>query len=370
MKKTFLSFVLLLVGVLLLNACNPTSAVLPVTGNNNTVPALKPNRSPQTYTVLVGAEDAARGADLEAFFPEVLHIHEGDTVVWKSNAMEIHSVTFPLKTEKPPAFLIPLPNGPAGAMMFNPQVAFAAAPNDGQYDGSTYANSGILGQEQGQSPAFRLTFTKAGEYTYYCVIHNDEKMTGKIVVEPASANVPSPADAQAQGKKELDTLMARVPQVLDRANKSVAAPVPQADGTTLYSVTVGYAEDQIDLMAFFPSRLTVHPGDQVQWTFSKENMAPHTITFLNGTDEPETIKPIPQPNGPPLLAFNPEVAMPKNADQPLTQQGYVNSGLIDPHAPGPHQFLLKIGQVTGDLPYLCLLHDMSGMKGVLTVVSK
>ena len=66
--------------------------------------------------------------------------------------------------------------------------------------------------------------------------------------------------------------------------------------------------------------------------------------------------------------FNPEVALPRNADKPLTTQGIYNSGLIDPHAPGPKSFALKIGDVSGDIPYLCSLHDDDGMKGTLTVV--
>jgi plastocyanin len=367
----------LLLCVILTSACAPAPAAVPVTGNNTdqstvAVTAASQNQAtaPQLYTVRVGAEDTTNGAAIEAYFPAELHIHVGDTVLWKSNSMEIHTVTFQQKSEKPLAFVIPLPNGPAGAMMFNPQVAFPTAPKDGKYGGSTYANSGIMGKEQGQAPEFRLTFTQAGEYAYTCVVHQDEKMVGKIVVEPASASVPSPTDAQAQGDKEIASLMAQVPQVLSAANKEVAAPEHQANGTTLYHVTVGYSQGQFDLMAFFPNKLAVKEGDQVQWTFSKMNMAPHTITFLNGAAEPETVAPIPQPNGPPLLSFNPELALPKNADQPLTNQGMFNSGLIDPQAPGPHQFTLTIGHVSGDLAYLCLLHDMSGMKGVLTVTSK
>jgi plastocyanin len=48
----------------------------------------------QTYSVIVGAENVTRGITVNAFFPAVLHVHVGDTVVWKQNSHEIHTVTF------------------------------------------------------------------------------------------------------------------------------------------------------------------------------------------------------------------------------------------------------------------------------------
>jgi len=98
-------------------------------------------------------------------------------------------------------------------------------------------------------------------------------------------------------------------------------------------------------------------------------MAPHTITFLNGAEEPP-LGSVDQPqNGPPVLNINPAVAAPMNANMPLTEKGVFSSGLIDPTAPGDHTFTIKIGSFTGSIPYLCELHDDSGMKGTITMVS-
>jgi plastocyanin len=130
---------------------------------------------------------------------------------------------------------------------------------------------------------------------------------------------------------------------------------------------MGYTKGQIDLDFFFPQTLDVKPGDTVTWTFSKEDVAPHTITFLNGADEPTPIQAVPQPSGPPLLTFNPAVAIPQNADKPLTNMGIFNSGILDPTAPGPHDFTLKIGNYAGALAYRCILHDDIGMTGTLNV---
>jgi plastocyanin len=320
-----------------------------------------------TYTVLVGYDDMPHKADIEAYLPAELHIHVGDTVIWKQNAMEIHNVTFLAGADTVPAFVVPMPNGPAGAMMFNPQVAFPNAPKDGMYDGSTFATSGIMGKEQGQAPDFSLTFTKPGTYPYVCVIHNEEAMKGTVVVEDASAQIPSPDEASAQGQKELDALLAKVPDVQKEAEAAVKPAETNPDGSTTYYVLTGYSKGQIDLMSFFPEKLDVKAGDTVTWMLSPTDVAPHTVTFLNGAPEPVMVQAIPQQSGPPILTFGQDVVTPQNVDQPLTNQGIYNSGIIDPMAPGDHTFSLKIGDTTGTLHYICILHNEMGMAGDLMV---
>jgi plastocyanin len=259
-------------------------------------------------------------------------------------------------------------------MMFNPQVAFPTAPKNGMYDGASYANSGVMGRDPGQPQQFSLTFTNPGTYAYRCVVHGKEDMLGTIVVEGASVAVLSPADITAQAKGEMDkALTQQGPAALQAAKASIKSPVKNADGSTTYFIQVGYSQGQVDLQGYYPHIQEVHPGDTVVWTFNKSDIAPHTITFLNGAKAPALVQPQPQPNGPPLLAFNPAVVLPQNADQLLTNQGIFNSGLIDPLIPGPHTFSMKIGNVPGVLPvlyYQCLLHDDAGMTGMLIVVSK
>jgi plastocyanin len=128
---------------------------------------------PQTYTVLVGAEDVSAGASVAAFFPGTLAIHAGDTVHWQRNTHERHTVTFLAGTPLP-AWLVPAPDGLPSPLMRNPLVAFPVAPADGRYDGSDFANSGALGpdgEEQYDFDAFDLTFTTPGTYNYVCVVH-------------------------------------------------------------------------------------------------------------------------------------------------------------------------------------------------------
>jgi plastocyanin len=325
--------------------------------------------APQIFTVLVGVDDPANSANIEAFLPATVHIHVGDTVVWKQNAKEIHTVTF-LAGTKEPEFVVPAPGAPQGAMMMNPQAAFPTGPKNGKYDGSSYANSGVMGPDQGQSQQWQLTFTKAGTYTYLCTIHDQEKMMGTIVVEAPGTAIASPAEVTAQGQKEADALLAQVPDVVKEANADVKPDIKNADGTMTHFVLVGYSKGHIDLETFLPAKVDVKPGDTVTWMFDKADIAPHTISFLNGAKIPDLVVPQPQKNGPPLLLLNPAVGAPMNVDKPLTNQGVVNSGFIDPSAPMPHTFSLKIGNVTGDIPYLCELHYASGMKGTISVAAQ
>lgn len=355
--------------VLVLAACAPSNAS---TGAPAQAPTLAPaatqasSASPQSFTVLVGGHDNANAADIEAYFPSTIRVHVGDTVVWKLNTSELHTVTF-LAGEQAPALLQPVPKAPPGAMMFNPQVAFPQMPKDGQYDGSSFANSGVMSRDPGQAQEFKLTFTKAGSYPYTCIVHGEEKMNGTVVVEDASVAIPSQAADDAEGKKELAALKAQVPAAVQAAQAQIKPDQKNPDGTTTHFVVTGYSQGPIDLEDYYPNKLTARPGDTVTWVLGQGDIAPHTITFLNGATEPAMISPQPQPNGPPLLLVNPAVGAPQNADQPLTNKGVYSSGIIDPHAPGAHSFSLKIGNTLGDLAYHCILHDDSGMKGSITI---
>jgi len=326
---------------------------------------------PQTFTVLVGSENSRLGVSIMSFFPRKVRVHVGDTVLWKANSFEIHTVTF-LAGAPMPEFIIPAPSGQPSPLMINPMAGFPAVPDQGLYDGTTYVNSGIMSKEAGQIQTFSLTFTAEGTFEYVCIVHG-MMMSGEIDVVSSSAKVLEPWMVQMQARREISQAWEKVPGVLKKAMKEIQRPVHNPDGTTTYTVKVGYSSGEIDIMRFFPRRLNVKPGDTVIWDLSTSNVAPHTVTFLNGTADPGLVLPVPQPNGPPLLLFNPAVLFPSQnviSGLPLTDQGLFNSGLMNPAPVGPTSFSLKIGDVSGNLPYLCLLHDTSGMKGVLHVISK
>jgi plastocyanin len=325
----------------------------------------------KTYTVLVGAEDVEVGASVTAFFPETLRIHVGDTVHWQRNTNEVHTVTFLAGIDLPP-FNVQAPPGLPSPLMRNPLIAFPVAPPHGRYDGTTFATSGIFGPDEDvyEVDSFDLTFTKRGTYNYVCVVHG-ARMSGQIIVVDDDDHLPSPREVDEQARRSIAAALADVPAALKLAEEEVPPPTQNDDGTTTYYVLVGFSVSaQLDLPHFFPDDLTVQPGDTVEWIFGMQNMpVPHTITFLNGTEPPADIIPVPQNDGPPLLVLSAEFYYSHNTDQPLTRDGVYHSGLLrwlagDP----PPTFELTIGNISGEMPYRCLVHDDSGMLARLNIV--
>jgi plastocyanin len=311
------------------------------------------------------------GASITAFFPETLRIHVGDSVHWQRNTNEVHTVTFLAGIDLPP-FNVPAPPGLPSPLMRNPLIAFPVAPAHGRYDGTTFATSGIFGPSPDiyQVDSFDLTFTKRGTFNYVCVVHG-ARMPGQIIVVDHHEDVPSPQEVDEQAQGSIAAALAEVPAALEIAEQDVPPPTHNDDGTTTYYVLAGYSVgSQLDLVHYFPDDLTVQPGDTVEWIFGMQNMpVPHTITFLNGAEPPDDITPVPQENGPPLLVISAELYYSENADQPLTRDGVYHSGLLrwlvgDP----PPTFMLQIGNISGEMPYRCLVHDDSGMLARLVVV--
>lgn len=143
-----------------------------------------PERQGSTVVVpLVG--NAREGWSILRFTREPLVITRGTTVTWTMrDPLEIHIVTFP-RGQKGLAFLIPQPQkqGPP-KLLLDPRVG---VPTQTQaYDGESYVNSGILfplGAPGNLPKTFSLTFTKPGRYSYVCVVHALEGMSGTIIVK-------------------------------------------------------------------------------------------------------------------------------------------------------------------------------------------
>lgn len=325
--------------------------------------------APQTYNVLVGYENTHQAYDIMSFFPNVVTIHVGDTVHWKINSKELHTVTF-LAGSSLPDLIVPsatVGGDPSiSPIVLNPLAADKAVPAGGMYDGSTYANSGLMGFETWEYQDFNLTFTKAGTYDYVCIVHGT-MMSGQVVVEGPEARVPSPGQSTALGHKQLAEQLAKVPAVLKAAKAQAMPDELNPDGSATHFITLGYMDGQIDVMGFFPNKVKVNPGDTVVWAMSPNNFAPHTVTFLNGAPDPG----LAILSGS-LLYANPATFFPNGAGPELTRSGVYNSGVVEP-TPGQFSefYTLKVGDMAPGLqPYVCLLHDESGMKGSLMVTPK
>jgi len=324
--------------------------------------------TPQNYTVLVGSEKISTGVSLMSFFPSTVKLHVGDSITWKANSHEIHTVTF-LANQALEPLIIPAPAGMDSPLQINPAAAFPT-PTNGQYDGSTYMNSGIMSTDPGFVQTFTLTFTHEGSFPYVCYIHG-MMMSGEVDVVGAGVTVPTPAQVLAKGKAELKAAWLTVPAVLAKAKAQIVPPVKNADGTFTRTVTLGYMSGQVMVMKFFPSHMTVFPGDTVVWKLSPMNgEAPHTITFYNGAPDQSLVIIAFGPTGPVALV-NPAVLFPSLAVQQgkaLNNTDFFNSGILIPGV--QNSFSLKIGNISGTLNYECILHDTSGMTARLFVVPR
>jgi LPXTG-motif cell wall-anchored protein len=328
---------------------------------------------PQTFTVLVGteadirqlAEGPAGAWQIMKYYPDTLTVNEGDTIVWKINSTEFHTVSFLAPGQQGPAFVVP-EGGNSQRLLINSQVAFATAAAN--FDGTQYASSGLLQRNAPPNPTeFKLNFSKAGSYDYVCLVH--QEMKGKVIVQPKGTAYPktqAQIDADATAQIAADQQMA-----MGMKAQAAAAPPsrPGPNGTTVHVVNMGYSANMVDYMMFVPNNLTIKAGDTVEWQ-ANNAATPHTATLLSGTKEPGLILPEPQPSGPPKLVFNPQVVAPAGGST-YSGKGYTSSGLIngqkDP-APGPKTYTLVFDK-PGTYTFLCLLHDQMGMTGTITVLA-
>jgi plastocyanin len=331
--------------------------------------------SPQTYTVMVGLEQSKLGIAVNAYFPQTVTIHAGDTVHWVQNTNEIHTVTI-LGGIFPPDLLSPSAEVPGAdptisPLAFTPFVVEQSPSSGSEFSGGLggHANSGIMGREPGQVEEYDLTFTTEGTFGYYCIVHGFI-MSGEVVVVSDDVRIPSPKQVTAQARREMAEALSLVPGVVMNASEQVVPPEMNDDDTVTHTIMLGYSEIvtasyadlEIDLLQFFPKRLTVRPGDIVDFVMSEYNTAPHTATFLNGAEEPPLTE---FKNG--FLYLNSEVVFP-SGDDVLTRSGIFSSGLMLPVPPGT-TYSLEVGNMKPGLQqFLCLLHDGSGMKGELMVV--
>lgn len=299
-----------------------------------------------SWHAAVGAQSKDLGHQALAFLPNELWIHEGDTITWRSDVDEIHTVTF-LRTDPSAQVRPPFPAGCPG---------FSSSP--ATFDGTTCVTTApiVKGQE------FSVTFPKKGNYKLVCLVH--ENMTGVVhVLDPLSALPFEQPDYDAQAADQRRDLLT------DRDGGAHGAP---DGGTHTPGIVAGTGEVTAtgggsmtrSIMRFSHDTITVHVGDTVEWT-NDDPVTPHTITF--GT---EPANPVPPSGNVTIDADGARhVTISSTADS-------AHSGLIVadpqerlflPQAPlGATRFRVTFTKA-GTYPYICALHDDLGMKGEIIV---
>ncbi len=308
------------------------------------------------------------GADSNAFYRKTITIHVGDKVKWKFNGF--HTVTFPAKGKKPPAFIGLDPaggktsgvNDAAGnPFWFNGQPLLTLQP-DGAFPagGKSYNGKKLVSSGAPLSPGapkpFTVKFTKKGSFSYYCTIHVGMKGTVKVVGKGKA--IPSNKANAKAAKKEYAKVVKRLKK--DGKFAGPAGNAVRAGNDTLTSTILG----------FFPTKKSVPVGTTVTFAMSSVTTEAHTITFgpadyLKSASDAfigATSTPAGLPVVASLAAFpsDPPPGLP--ADGTNHGNGFVNTGVIDGDAASPQPSSAQITfSKAGTYSYICLIHpDMHG----------
>jgi plastocyanin len=331
----------------------------------------------KTKTVVVGTGKAAKsfqkfGADANAFFPSGVTIHKGDSVRFVPGGF--HNVDLPKRGGAATPLITPTGttvsgiNDEAGQpFWFNgqPNLSFTPTLFTGgfgkklTYNGRKSLNSGL--PLAAKVKPMTVKFSKTGKYTYFCDVHPG--MKGTVTVKAASKSIPT-------AKQDAATVKAEI-----KRDVKIAKTLPSTK-TPSGTVDVGAAGPHgVEYFGMVPGKLTVNPGDTVNFRMSKGSFEEHSATF--GPGNPET-----QPDsflGKLAGGINPPTFDPRSvyaSDPPnasaavLTAlshgNGFWNSGVMDRSSKTPlaGSNSVKFGQ-SGTYDYYCLIHPF--MHGTVVV---
>ncbi len=310
--------------------------------------ALPPNaHAARTWMLLGGGGTRDATVSLNAFYPRRVTIATGDTVTWQ--VIGFHTVSF-TSGAKPPDLEIQQ----GGKRVGNPVVLF---PSRGKtYDGTGFANSGIPPDPNNPMMTYSLTFTKAGTYSYLCIVHGPS-MGGAITVTDGAAGDPAKVLADA---KQLQAAATKAGLEAWNASR------PDQMGNTVNVPLIGSVKDGYSILRFTRQPLVIKRGTTVTWKIA-DPFEIHTVTFSSGAKPTDYVIVKPQKQGPPMFIINPKAATPTKT-KTYAGVGFVNSGvLFPPGLPGnlPTSFSLTFTKA-GTYKYYCAVH-LPFMTGVVIV---
>ena len=287
--------------------------------------------TPVTWHVLVGNQAAHRAIQGEKFLTGDITIDQGDTVTWRANSAEPHTVTF-VDGGTPQATL-------PGFSPFDPLQN--SAQGGTTMSGTGYFNSGVMSTLDSITllppmvalvHSYSLTFSVPGTYTYYCLVHG-VMMRGVVHVQNTGDPYPATqADLNADATFLANAIVADGRRIIADARAA----------STNHKVVLGGDDGYAMVMRFIKRKVVVHKGGTVRWVNNMSMGAPHTVTF----GAPHA--------GPGILAA---YGTPGNY-----KGGDLSSSIIAPHG----KFAVTFKKV-GTFHYVCLLHGDLGMRGEVVV---
>lgn len=305
--------------------------------------------------------------DANAFFPERVTIHPGDSV--KFIPVGFHTVDIPAKGQKPAPLVLPAGtisgikdaagsdfwfNGQAD-LQFNPALLANLYGQSVTYDPSKGVETGLPVIPNPQPVTVK--FDKAGTYTYFCNVHPGMKAT--VAVVKNKRRIPS-------AKKVAKTVKQQVRRDLKilkgLSKRSIAAN----------TVSVGNAGPHgVDWYGMLPGTLNVKVGQTVTFRMAPKSREDHTATFGPGNPNDATsyigqIAASFQGASLDQRGVYPSDATTATLSPTLHGNGFWNTGVMDASSATP---LPSSGKVTfgaaGTYDYYCLIHPF--MHGVINV---
>jgi plastocyanin len=308
-----------------------------------------PQAAPAQWRATVGAQSPQKGKQVFAFLPNELWIHEGDSITWKFEAGEIHTVTFlgtsPITQLRPPF--------QEGCPPFSDPAIFV---------GSTCVSTPPFVQ----GATFTVNFPVSGNFKLVCLVHPD--MTGVVHVLELSKPLPHTQDfydeeAEAQTRALLSDADHEDDEEGGSAIHSAEHQVIVGGGEI--STNAGGAST-LSIMRFDRHTAVIHAGQTVEWA-SDDPEDPHTITF---GAEPAG-DPFPPSSNVTIDADGARHAV-INSTSDSVHSGFILAAPQDRTGLAQSPLGVTRFRVTfthpGTYPYICALHDNLGMKGKIIVL--
>jgi plastocyanin len=301
-------------------------------------------RAQMTWNVLVGAQTHDKAIQASAFLPNEIWIHAGDTITWRFDADDIHTVTFLTAGQVRPPFPVGCPG-------------FSSSP--ATFDGSACVTTPPLVT----GGTFAVNFPATGNFKVVCLVHPN--MTG--VVHVLGASQPFPHDQvfyDRQASAQTIELLTDHDRGGQRPHAGHQSAHVVAAGTGEVAATAG-GTSTVSVMRFVGSPTIIRAGETVEWD-NLSPVEPHTITF--GTEPADDPAP---PSA--TVTIDQDGARHAIINSPSTSahSGFIVAAPQDriglPQSPpGVTRFRASFPH-PGLYRYICAIHDELGMIGEVIV---
>ena len=190
---------------------------------------------PRTWHVLVGGHSHDQAIQAEGYYPKVITIDAGDTVVWTLNTEEIHSVTFmgscgDLSCFPPCVFEVNIDISPCGSTSYDGVSGLASS---GRMVPAAYNWNNAY--PHGDT-TYSLTFTNSGANVYFDL--SISGMRGVVVVNPAGTPYPfTQAQYAAKAEDQIQSDLDAGAKAREDFRPIAASTNP--DGTQTHHVALG-----------------------------------------------------------------------------------------------------------------------------------